>query len=459
MLGILKTLAVVAAISCSRGVLAQHGSDDEVEDMGPAAFMWPPDREWLSYHDNVAPCGTSSGPTNRTNFPLSKASFLSVARDERRIANPTSQPAARLRSSSRTSHPQSNDDFEVLVSADRIRELDPGHQCVNIADPPSDVGVGSNATLQIRYTSEFDEGVNETYYACADITYVRARDFTYRIPCFNATEEEPEPSPTPPSPAPAENEDADGIGGGLSGGAVAGIAIGAVAAVSLVAVVLFFLYRRDQREKRLAEHRLSNRNVKWDEDVAASSASRSRTSGGTADSGVSVQLRDLASSNHNMDLDEVAPVFVADRRPNEEFSPEARAFMIGAVAAGATQTRVAEAMGIERQRVGEQIQRFKTYRTVHDLPRGHRQRAIRGCLASHLYQLGRRYPRDTYRQLQEKTGTHISRSTMKRFFRTFALRKWRAAKRIKLSADDARKRLRFVNEALKRKNQGHSQKD
>ncbi|RYP11951.1 hypothetical protein DL765_007530 [Monosporascus sp. GIB2] len=248
MLRTLVTLAVVAAVWCSRPASAQHGSDDEVEDMGPAAFTGG--RVALVQQDE--------------SFGVQIA--ISYQDD-----------------------PQSNDDFEVLVSADRIAELDPGHQCVHIADPPSNVGAGSNATLQIRYTSEFDKGVNETYYACADITYVRARDFTYRIPCFNATEEEPEPSP-----APAENEDTGG-GGGLPGGAVAGIAIGAVAAVSLVAVVLFFLYRRDQREKRLAERRLSNRNVKWDDDVAATSASRSRTSGGTADSGVSVQLQDLGS--------------------------------------------------------------------------------------------------------------------------------------------------------------------
>ncbi|RYO92368.1 hypothetical protein DL766_000336 [Monosporascus sp. MC13-8B] len=256
MLGTLVTLGVVAAIWCSGPGSAQHGSDNEVEDMGPAAF--------------------TGGQVALVQQDESFGVQIAISYQD---------------------DPQSNDDFEVLVSADRITELDPGHQCVNIADPPSDVGAGSNATLQIRYTSEFDKGVNETYYACADITYVRARDFTYRIPCFNATEEEPEPSPAPSPPAPAENEDTGGGGGGLPGGAVAGIAIGAVAAVSLVAVVLFFLYRRDQREKRLAEHRLSNRNVKWDGDVAAASASasRSRTSGGTADSGVSVQLQDLGS--------------------------------------------------------------------------------------------------------------------------------------------------------------------
>ena len=61
--------------------------------------------------------------------------------------------------------PQENDAFEVLISGDRIKELDPGHQCLNIANPPSNVRAGSNATLQIKYTSEFDKDINETYYA------------------------------------------------------------------------------------------------------------------------------------------------------------------------------------------------------------------------------------------------------------------------------------------------------
>lgn len=70
MLRILEAVVVAVAIMCSRGVVAFE-SDSEAPDMGPAAFLWPPDREWLSFHDNVAPCGTSAGPTNRTEFPLS----------------------------------------------------------------------------------------------------------------------------------------------------------------------------------------------------------------------------------------------------------------------------------------------------------------------------------------------------------------------------------------------------
>lgn len=44
----------------------------EATDMGPAAFLWPPDRAWGAAQDNTAPCGSSAGVTNRTEFPLSQ---------------------------------------------------------------------------------------------------------------------------------------------------------------------------------------------------------------------------------------------------------------------------------------------------------------------------------------------------------------------------------------------------
>jgi hypothetical protein len=40
--------------------------------MGPAAFMWPPDRVWSGDMDNQAPCGSRAAPGNRTKFPMSK---------------------------------------------------------------------------------------------------------------------------------------------------------------------------------------------------------------------------------------------------------------------------------------------------------------------------------------------------------------------------------------------------
>lgn len=38
-------------------------------EMGPAAFMWPPDRVWSAAADNTAPCGSIAKAGNRTRFP------------------------------------------------------------------------------------------------------------------------------------------------------------------------------------------------------------------------------------------------------------------------------------------------------------------------------------------------------------------------------------------------------
>lgn len=45
-------------------------------DMGPVAFLWPPDRVWGEAADNTAPCGSVSGVENRTQFPISELGIL-----------------------------------------------------------------------------------------------------------------------------------------------------------------------------------------------------------------------------------------------------------------------------------------------------------------------------------------------------------------------------------------------
>lgn len=42
------------------------------DNMGPAAFLWPPDREWSADADSTAPCGSTKGVGVRTEFPLGK---------------------------------------------------------------------------------------------------------------------------------------------------------------------------------------------------------------------------------------------------------------------------------------------------------------------------------------------------------------------------------------------------
>lgn len=58
----------LVALSSAIGAWA-HG-EEAAKEMGPVAFMWPPDRVWGAAYDNTAPCGSSSGATNRTDFPM-----------------------------------------------------------------------------------------------------------------------------------------------------------------------------------------------------------------------------------------------------------------------------------------------------------------------------------------------------------------------------------------------------
>lgn len=172
--------------------------------------------------------------------------------------------------------PKSNDDFQVLIPSERIDKQNPGHNCLNITDPPANILPGSNATIQLKYISDGVGNVlNETYYACADITYAAASSFNYAsIPCFNASVPSiPKPSSTTGpsasgtnSPSQGGSDGASGGSNGLPGGAIAGIVVGVVVGLAALAILIFFLYRRDQRQKRVVDHVTSARNVKWDAD-------------------------------------------------------------------------------------------------------------------------------------------------------------------------------------------------
>lgn len=69
-----SSLRFTAALAwLSTAVLATtHGEGDEGTIMGPVAFLWPDDRPWGAAYDNSGPCGSSSGVSNRTTYPLCK---------------------------------------------------------------------------------------------------------------------------------------------------------------------------------------------------------------------------------------------------------------------------------------------------------------------------------------------------------------------------------------------------
>lgn len=79
----LTFLATSAALSSAQS----HGEGEEGNSMGPVAFLWPSDRVWDAQHDNTAPCGSSTGPSNRTIYPLSQGAVaLSIADEAWHIA-------------------------------------------------------------------------------------------------------------------------------------------------------------------------------------------------------------------------------------------------------------------------------------------------------------------------------------------------------------------------------------
>lgn len=174
----------------------------------------------------------------------------------------------------RPADPTSNDDFTTLIEEHSISDLDPGHTCVDLSDLPGSPSAGDNATLQIIYRADWDAPHNQTFYACADIVFVEASEFTFNIPCFNATEPGEDdieagatasanPTATHKSTSgssgssgssdDSDNSDDSSNSGGskkLSGGAIAGIVVGSVVGVIMIAVGALLLWRRKKQQRR-----------------------------------------------------------------------------------------------------------------------------------------------------------------------------------------------------------------
>lgn len=241
-------LTTFASLAVGARAAEVHGANAEGTTMGPVAFLWPGDRPWSASHDNSGPCGSSSGVTNRTEFPLSQGQVaLSIADEAYKVAfyiafddEPTAQ----------------SEFSEQIVQ--NITEVEPGHQCYKIASLPSTATAGTNATIQLAYWADFEGengGKNETFYACADITLVEAADFSAQVPCFNvtsadfdsgdatATETVAAATVTPTSGA--SSSSSSGSGSGLSKGAIAGIAVGTiVGSLAVVGAFAFMLLKR-----------------------------------------------------------------------------------------------------------------------------------------------------------------------------------------------------------------------
>ncbi|KAH7132271.1 hypothetical protein B0J11DRAFT_521304 [Dendryphion nanum] len=241
-----------AALLLSSAAAQKHGEGEEGRTMGPVAFMWPADRVWTAADDNRGPCGSPAGVTNRTKFPLAQGSVaLSIADDAWHVAFRISY----------AENPTRQAEFSSITN-ENATDIDPGHQCYKLNQIEGKTA-GQNATIQMEYWAEYEgenNGNNQSFFACADITFVESKDFTTQIPCFNVTTDnfnEPTPTGTKPTSSAtnlgsSSSNSASSIpapsSGGLSTGAKAGIAVGAiVGGLAIIGAIAFFIFRHGKQ--------------------------------------------------------------------------------------------------------------------------------------------------------------------------------------------------------------------
>jgi transposase len=147
-------------------------------------------------------------------------------------------------------------------------------------------------------------------------------------------------------------------------------------------------------------------------------------------------------------LAELGAKLTAGRQPGQELSPTARAAIAGAVAAGASQTAVADAFSISRRAVQLSLQRLESSTTFESKPRTGRPEILTRREKRYILQLAKRYPQYSLQMLTGTLDTRISRSTVRRVLREQRMRKWRAQKRIPLSKAVARDRYHFACDHL-----------
>ncbi|RDW85240.1 hypothetical protein BP6252_02830 [Coleophoma cylindrospora] len=231
----LGLVAILALSGTSSAYTASSTSEESVT--APVDFTWPEARPWYVAYQNEAPCGTNASVGARTEFPLDSGivsivaagNAYSVAFSIAYVDNVTSQS-----------------DFTTQLA--KTASVSAGHQCYTLPDSAATITAGTNATIQLEYTAQYNGSAYEIFYSCADITFVNPSDFTTDVACFNATVTGPSSNPIESSAATSSTASTTAGSksrSGLSVGSEAGIAVGSiVGGLAVLGCLAFFFLRR-----------------------------------------------------------------------------------------------------------------------------------------------------------------------------------------------------------------------
>jgi len=145
-----------------------------------------------------------------------------------------------------------------------------------------------------------------------------------------------------------------------------------------------------------------------------------------------------------MEFREFGRIISGNRGPNCEFTSDAKATAVSGRVLGQTLKEVAEAIGTRRvATVTDIVKNFNTRNTTRIAYRKGRPRLLNKRAEHRLIVITRRHPRTTWQHIKKEAHTPAFISTIKRVYKKHGLRKWRAARRIELTAETAKKRLEF----------------
>ncbi|PTB78598.1 hypothetical protein M440DRAFT_1461682 [Trichoderma longibrachiatum ATCC 18648] len=149
--------------------------------VGAALFGWPPPRPFNYYTERLAPCGSPLGSGERVVLPTKSA----------RVAFFAERDVGLNLAISYSQDPAFQEDFESLkysIAAGPV-DLVSGITCIILGTPIPGAAHGRNATLQLKYLSNYDSPNHYEYrYSCADVTFSDTANSYNGDICMNKTQ-------------------------------------------------------------------------------------------------------------------------------------------------------------------------------------------------------------------------------------------------------------------------------